>query len=245
MNDEHFDVDAPGLARARWVRVVHAIGDALEDFDCEDYPFFSLNLEAELGLRPVIYSADLSYRPKPPVEWARLLSEYEREHEEVLCLVVPKLERALAAKPERWLRYVREMGCACFDPVELSACAAVARLYAHGLPPKTFSEINALLRWCWDCLLGVRPIPWVSQAPERGDHTLILDIINAVSRVELNWRSLALSPVINDQLVVRWDQFERWTAWVRLVRGRSGEIAPNAVLRIRSDNTWRLVRPAP
>lgn len=70
----------------------------------------------------------------------------------------------------------------------------------------------------------------------------MLEIIGAVERIELNWKSLGFTPVVNHETVVRWDAHERWTAWIRLMRAKTGEITFAAALRLRSDGVWRIVR---
>lgn len=240
MNDED-QIDETGLAKARWPRIRAAIRDALENSDHDDYTALSQRLELELGLRSIFKFTEPDYEPIPPEDFIAMVAEYARKQEHMICFVVPRLERALAASPTRWLAYVKATGRDCFDPTELTVCIAIAKRACEPLSSEHVA-INALLHWCWDCILGQRPIPLVRQAPQRGHPTLILEIIRGIEQIELNWKALGLTPVINDLLAVRWDEQERWTAFIKLIT-KSGEISPYASLRLRGDGIWRIVRP--
>jgi len=234
------ETDEAGLAKARWLIVADAIRDALENSDPEDSRTLSRHLELELGLRPIFNFWDSDYEFVPSGAWMSLLFDYAEADDEMLCFIVPRIERALATSPKRWLAYVHETGRACFDPVELSVCVAIAKRATESNSPE-HNALNTLLHWCWECVLGQRPIPHVRQAPQRNYPTLILNIIRHVEKIELNWPSLGLAPVINDEIVVRWDEFERWVAFIKLVNTDTGKISPDVSLRLRSDGLWRVV----
>lgn len=243
MHDECDDIDSAGLARVRWLLIVEALLDALGNLDSEDRERLSAQLEIELGLRPVVAVAGEDSRALAVEQWVTVLNRYGDAHEELLPVLVPRLERALATQPKRWIAYVKSMGRSCFDPAELSGCAAIAKKHVDGPLDPVLAELIKLLHWSWDCLFGQRPVPWVREVPRRGHPTIMLEIIGAVERIELNWESLGLTPVVNHETVVRWDAHERWTVWIKLMRARTGKITSTAALRVRSDGVWRIVRP--
>ena len=243
MIDDDFDADDhDGLALARWPSAVNAIHDALTNADHEIYVSLSRILEVELGLRSVVDTKN--NKPIDVEDWESILIDYEANHGKALYIVVPRMERALASVPQRWVRYVDEIGRSCFDPVELAACAAVAKRFANEPLAELHVKINSLIIWAWDCLLGQRPIPQVRQLPRRDHPNLILLIIRAIHAVELNWAAIGLRPIIDDDLTVRWGESETWTAWVKLVHTNTCKINPHAVLRLQSNKFWRILRPA-
>ena len=244
MTDDNLnETDSDGLALARWSSAVGAIRDALSNLDFEEYVNLSRNLEIELGLRAVVDAQ--SARPIDDEEWISILMNYEENHSRVLHTVVPRLERALASSPERWVNYVNKIGRSCFDPVELASCAAIAKSFADDTLAEVHVKINQLILWSWDCLLGQRPIPQVRQFPQQDHPTLHLVIIRAIEKVELNWRSIGLRPIITNSMTVRWaSESESWTAWIQLAHIQTGIINPNAVLRLNSDGFWRILRPS-
>jgi hypothetical protein len=244
MHDEYDDIDSVGLARARWLCLVDALLDALRNLESEDYDKLSRQIEIEMGLRHVVPPFEREKYFTPVTYWELKFKRYGEDHEDFFPVLVPRMEFALATQPTRWLAYVQELGRACFDPAELSACAAVAKNHAEGLPAYVSVGIIQILHWSWDCVLGRRPVPCVREVPRRGHPTIVLEIIGGVERIETNWKSLGLTPVVNAETVVRWDEHERWTAWIKLVRTKTGKITTTAALRLRSDGLWRIVRHA-
>lgn len=242
MHDECDDIDSAGLARARWLCLVYALLDALRNLESDDYKRLSMQIELEMGLRRVVPISEGEKYFTPVTYWELKFNRYGEEHEDFFPVLVPRMERALATQPIQWLAYVNGMGRACFDPAELSSCAAIAKNFADGLPNHVSSEVIRILHWSWACVLGQKPVPLVREVPRRGHPMIILEIIGEVERIELNWKSLGMTPVVNAETVVRWDEHERWVAWVKLVRMRTGKIAPNDALRLRSDGVWRIVR---
>lgn len=244
MNDECDDIDSAGLARARWLCLVDALMNALRSLKSEDYERLSFQIEIEMGLRHVVPLTKYDKYVTPVSRWELTFERYEDEHADFFPVLVPRMERALATQPIRWLAYVNGMGRACFDPAELSSCAAVAKIFADGLPNHVSEEVIRILHWSWASVLGQKPVPLVREVPLRGHPTVILEIIGGVERIETNWKSLGLTPVVNAETVVRWDEHERWTAWIKLARIKNGKITPTAALRLRSDGLWRIVRHA-
>ena len=242
IDDDFINDDQDGLALARWPAAVNAIHDALSNADHEIYVSLSRILEVELGLRAVVDRK--INKPLDIEEWVARFIDYEANHGKALYLVVPRIERALASVPNRWLRYVDEMGRSCFDPVELAACAAVAKRFSDEPLAEVHVKINAIIIWAWDCLLGQRPIPQIRQLPRRDHPNLMLLIIRAIHEVELNWTAIGLRPIITDDLTVRWGESGTWTAWVKLVHINSNKLNSHAVLRLQSNNFWRILRPA-
>ena len=244
MNDECDDIDAAGLARARWLLLVDALMTALRSLKAEDYERLSYQIEIEMGLRHVVPLTKYDKYVTPVSRWELTFERYEDEHADFFPVLVPRMERALATQPIRWIAYVNGMGRGCFDPAELSSCAAVAKKFSDGLPNHVSADVIRILHWSWECLLGQKPVPLVRELPRRGHPTVILEIIGGVERVELNWKALGMTPVVNAETVVRWDEHERWVAWVKMVRTKTGKPTSAAALRLRSDGVWRIVRPA-
>lgn len=238
---EDDDIAETALAKARWLRICDELRQAFEEMDRRDFIALSWRLELELGLRSIFTINDPDYQPITAEDWMEMLGLYADSYEDLICYFVPRLERALASFPSRWLNYVHQTGRSCFDPVELSACIAIAK---HETEPfsSDHTELNRMLHWCWDCVLGQHPMPVVRELPRRGHPTLILDIIKAVDQIEVNWKSMGLTPVINKEMAIRWDAQERWTAFIKLIEIKTGEISTDNSLRVRSDGTWRLVK---
>jgi hypothetical protein len=228
------------LAQARWIRICDALRLALEEMNREHAAALSWRLEFELGLRSIFTINDSDYHPTSAADWMELLSLYADSYEDLICYFVPRLERAFAGCPRQWLDYVNETGRSCFDPVELSACIAIAKNEATPFS-REHRDLNQLLHWCWECVFGQYPIPVVRELPRRGHPTLILDIIKAIDGIELNWKSIGLTPIINKDMAIRWDDHERWTAFIKLMEIKTGQISADSSIRIRSDGLWRLV----
>lgn len=240
MNDDA-DIDHEGLAAARWLRVFHAVSDTLDTTTAWGRIQLLLALEMELGLRSVFDVAFAHEEPISANDLLDLLREFAESNPESLHVVVPRLERALATLPEQWLTYVLETGRACFDPTELAGCCAIAKDAAESNAP-VHKAINAMLTWSIDCVVGQRPLPAVRCARLDEHPTLILDIVRQVGKIEINWGSLGLTPVINDAMVVRWDAHERWTAFIKLASAHTGAISRDRALRIRSDGDWVILK---
>lgn len=241
MNDEH-DIDLIGLAEARWLRLVHALLKFDEQESNRDQRArLALQIELELGLSSIMDLPDRTEEPTHIQELIRTLELFVESNPGFLAALVMRLERAFAAFPHAWLDYVKENGRACFDPAELAACAATAK--NHTAPGAAdHKRVLALIHWSWDALLGQRPVPFVQVAVRHGHPTVILDVIKAIEDIEVNWASLGLRPIINRDLALRWDQFERWTAFVKLIQTDTGKISSHTSLRLRSDGIWRIVR---
>lgn len=241
MNDED-DIDVVGLAEARWLRILHALLKFDEqESDNDQRTRLALQIELELGLCSLLDLPDRTEEPAYIQELVRASETFVDSNPEFLAALVMRLERAFAAFPQAWLDYVAENGRASFDPVELAACSAIAK--NHTAPcAADHKRILAIIHWSWDALLGQRPVPFVQNARRHGHPTVILDVIRAIEDIEVNWASLGLSPIINRDLALRWDQFERWTAYVKLIVAATGQISPDKSLRIRSDGVWRIVR---
>jgi hypothetical protein len=243
MNDEDDDIDSVGLARARWGCVVDALIEALKNSVPEERARISLWMEIELGIREIATALRSTGSSATREQWEGVFRHYETECEDILPALTLRLERVLATMPGRWVAYVRDLGRSCFDPAELGAGVAIARSFLEEDPTNVGEELLRLLHWSWDCVLGQRPVPSIREFPARQYPRTGLEIIKAVEQVEVNWRALGLRPVINRDMALRWDEHERWTAWLRMVSAKSGEISPYAVLRLRSDGAWRIVRP--
>jgi hypothetical protein len=240
MNDEN-EVDSDGLATARWLRVLHALQEALMETDEPARSRLALSVEHELGLRSILDIAADKEEPIGTTELLVLLSEFGDSFPHYLPVVVPRLERALATLPSAWVAYVRETGCAAFDPTELAGACAIAKNNSEpGV--KEHIAINALLARAVELILGQQPIPLVRSARLNEHPTIILDVIQAISKIELNWSVLGLTPVIDRRFALRWDELERWTAFVPLASTTPGKTVSDKILRLRSDGTWRLVR---
>jgi hypothetical protein len=239
MNDD-VDFDHEGLSAARWLRLFHTITEVLNDAEEPHRSQLALFLEIELGLRSVLDIARSQEEPLPAAELLGQLEEFADGHTECLSLVVPRIERALATQPPVWLKYILETGRACFDPTELAACAAIAKDNAVPGAPEHLA-VNAIMEWAVETVLGQLPIPVVRSARFAENPTVILDVIREVGKVELNWRSLGLTPVIDKTFALRWDEAERWTAFVRLMSAVNGKISRDRILRLRSDGLWRIV----
>lgn len=245
MNDELDDIDSAGLAKARWSCVTDSLLEALKNSDPSDVQYLTLHLRIELGLQDVAAVFRDPGACPTTEQWGGIFAHYERDCEDLLPVFVPRLERALATQPGRWVAYVRSLGRSCFDPVDLSACVGIARRHVReDSLPHVGEELLRLLHWAWDCVLGQRPVPLIREFPARHYPRTGLEIIKAVEQVEVSWRAIGLRPVINRDMALRWDEHERWTVWLRMVSAKSGEISPYAVLRPRSDGAWRIVRPA-
>lgn len=239
MNDET-EVDSDGLAVARWLRILHALRDALAESDEPSRCRLALAVEHELGLRSVLDIAASLEEPIGAAELIDMLTEFGDAYSHFLPVVVPRLERALATFPAAWIAYVRETGCVAFDPTELAGCCAIAKTNAEP-GAKEHIAINALLASSVELILGRQPIPLVRSARLDEHPTIILDVVREISRIELNWRSLGLTPVIDKRFALRWDEHERWTAFVPLASTTTGKTTEQ-ILRLRSDGAWRLVR---
>lgn len=240
MNDDT-EIDYEGLAAARWLRAYHAVSEALDATTAWGKTQLTLALEMELGLRSVLDVARAREEPISIAELLQLLREFAEANTEHLHLVVPRLERALARLPEAWVNYVNETGRACFDPAELAGCCAIAKDAAEFNAP-VHKAINALMTWSIDSVVGQRPIPEVRFARQHEHPTIILDVVREIGKIELNWDSLGLVPVINRAMVIRWDANERWTAFVKLASPHAGTISRSKALRIRSDGQWVIIK---
>lgn len=240
MNDDS-DIDYEGLAVARWLKILHAVGDALNEATEPQRTRLLLALEVELGLRSVLDVARSLEEPVPATELLDLLVQFAEANHNRLHAVVPRLERALATLPEHWLAYVQETGRACFDPTELAGACALAKDAADS-HDRVHGRINAIMAWAIESIIGQRPLPTVRHARFNEHPTLVLDIIREVGKIEINWASLGLTPVIDQAMVVRWDAHERWTAFLKLASVHTGEISRNRALRVRSDGVWVVLR---
>lgn len=236
--DPSEEVDAEELALGRWPSLLRALKMALIKGSVRRILMMCVNVEYVLGMRALMTSDEQI--PRQPSEIIELLEGFEAEHPDLLGRLTLALERALATSPFWWVSYVRLVGRANFDPVELGACAGIAR--AHAGSPQEHQEITAIIHHCWSMLLGQWPVPEVRALPQRGDPTLLARIITATEQVQLNWRSLGLRPVVNQDLAVRWIDHAKWVAWVRLANTLDGKINGHAVLRLQSDGLFRLVR---
>lgn len=240
MNDDS-DIDYEGLAVARWLRILEAVSNALNDAITTERTRLLLALEMELGLRSVLDVARGQEEPISASDCIDLLVQFADANPEHLHAVVPRLERALATLPEQWLAYVQATGRACFDPTELAGACAIAK-DAAAVNDRVQPRINALMAWAIDSVIGPRPLPAVRHARFHEHPTLVLDIIREVAKIEINWASLGLTPVINQAMVVRWDAHERWTAFIKMASVHTGEISRSRALRIRSDGDWVVLR---
>lgn len=238
---EDDQIDLVGLAEARWLRVIHTLLKSAEECDGDYRARLALRIELELGLRSLLDLADSADEPASIEALVREVERFGDKHPEFMAPVVLALERALAGCPAEWLNYVERNGRAAFDPVDLASAAAIARSHlAPGAPDHR--RVVAILHWCWDALLGQRPVPFVRAAIQHGHPTIILDVIKEIERLEVNWESLGAIPIVDGNLAVRWDEYERWTAFVRLSLLSDGRISRDRVLRLRSDGVWRIVR---
>ena len=229
---------AKSLEAGRWLMLRRAFEAGLT----KEQPMRILELcvqfELELGL---YYLLDPDFRvPRQPDRVVELLHEIECEHFDRIAVLVPRLERALAVSPTWWCHYVESCGISTFDPVELGACAGIARRYAEG--PQEHRRIVRIVHQCWASLLGERPIPEIREHPRTGDPTLTVQIAHVAEQVQVNWRSLGLRPVINRQMVVRRDENRGWVAWIDLAEAKTGNIHPHSVLQLFENGHFRLLR---
>jgi hypothetical protein len=236
--NESWEVDAEGLTLGRWPSLMKSLKAALTRGPVRFNLELCVVIEHELGLRPIVTSAD--QMPRRPEEIIELLMQYEDEHPHLICRFAPALERALACYPYRWLSYIDTVGRSNFDPVELGACAGICRRYAT--EPTEHTRITAIIFWVLECLIGQYPAPEIRELPQRGDPTLRAQIIQKIEAIQLNWKKLGLRPVVTSDMVVRWEDGRCWVVWVRLANTKTGVITPRCVLRLRSDGLFRLIR---
>ena len=244
MNDED-DIDIIGLAEARWIKITHALLN-FDEHAIDDYQRarLAMEIELELGLRSILDLPIGTEEPAHIQELVRTVENFVEAHPSFLAKIVMRLERAFAIFPKAWLNYVEENGRACFDPAEIAACAATAKNNSEAGAGE-HKRIQALLHWSWDALLGQRPIPFVQVAAQHGHPTVILDVVKGIQDIQVNWTAMNYIPVINRDLALRWDESERWIAFVKLMIVSTGKISRFKVLRVRSDRVWRIVNIGP